>query len=115
MAETFLCDRVRFKDFFKTNPSRFSKFTEAQRQAIISMRNAYFASKKGGDSNVVAAAMTAVQDDMSTLEDRIISAVSRASNENDDNASSVSEGSKRKANTGSIGSFLASKNKRSKK
>ena len=64
--------------------------------------------------------MTAVQEDMTQLEDRIISAVTRASNENADDQSQLTgnttaNDNKRKASSGSIGAFLASQNKRGKK
>ena len=68
---------------------------------------------------MVAAAMTAVQEDMTTLEERIISAVSRGSNERPDDQSQLTtatntSNTKRKASSGSIGSFLASQNKKGK-
>jgi len=56
---------------------------------------------------------------MSVLEERIISAVSRGSNERPDDQSQLTStinacNSKRKASSGSIGSFLASQNKKGK-
>ena len=68
--------------------------------------------------NVVAAVMTAVQEEMTVMENRIISAVARGSNEQADDATShitdgTADASKRKiANSGSIDSFLVAQNKR---
>ena len=59
----------------------------------------------------MVAAMTAVQEDMSVLEERIISAVSRGSNERPDDQSQLTSTTnacnpERKASSGSIGSFF---------
>ena len=98
---------------------RFSKLTNNQRKAIIEMKAEYNARKRGGNNPNLVAAMQAVQDDMTTMENRIVSAITRATDEpGDDGASNVSGvtmDSKRKAApAGSIGSFLASQNKKKK-
>ena len=108
----------------KYPPARFSKMNNKQRQAVIELRRQYWNQKDGRSNNnnnsTMVAAMTAVQDEMSELENRIISAVSRGSNEKSDDQSQLTNhtagnDSKRKASSGSIGSFLASQNKRGKK
>ena len=104
----------------KYPPKRFGKMNKKQRQAVIELRRQYWNQKDGSsnnNTNMVAAAMTAVQEDMTTLEERIISAVSRGSNERPDDQSQLTtatntSNSKRKASSGSIGSFLASQNKK---
>ena len=128
-------DSVRWKNFpsrivdgmtvygVKYPSARFSKMNNKQRQAVIDLRRQYWNEKDGrsnNNTNIVSAAMTAVQEDMIVLEDRIISAVTRASNENADDQSQLTgntttNDNKRKASSGSIGAFLASQNKRGKK
>ena len=64
------------------------------------------------NDNLVAG-ITAVHEEMSVMEDRIVSAVQRATSENGDNStidSDVTDGSKRKANSGPVGTWLASQN-----
>ena len=100
---------------------RFKKLSDAQRQAVISMRAEYNAQHKQTGKDHLVAAMSAVKEDMSGLEDCIISAVQRGSGETNDDASRLTnntagdDSTKRKAvSEGSIGSFLVSQNKRSR-
>ena len=100
---------------------RFGKMNKNQRQAVIELRRQYWNQKDGrsNNNNNMVAAMTAVQEDMSVLEERIVSAVSRGSNERPDDQSQLTSATsacnpKRKASSGSIGSFLASQNKKGK-
>ena len=103
-------------------PSKwFGKMNKNQRQAVIELRRQYWNQKDGrsNNNNNMVAAMTAVQEDMSVLEERIVSAVSRGSNERPDDQSQLTSATsacnpKRKASSGSIGSFLASQNKKGK-
>ena len=103
---------------------RFKQLSEAQKQAVISMRSEFNSRQRNqnkNQSNMVAAAISAVQEDMSVLENCIISPVQRGSDEApDDNASGLTnipagnESKRKVAGSGSIGSFLASQNKRSR-
>jgi hypothetical protein len=106
----------------KYPPKRFSKLTANQRKAVIELKNQYYQSLKGNFSrNNMVAALTAVHDDMTALESRMIKAVTRATgetNEADDIASYITEntdhssvGKRKITPSGSIGSFLASQKK----
>ncbi len=99
----------------------FRSLTKAQKAAITQMRKN---STNNNDSNhsetKSIAALTAkiddITDNMSTMEDRIIAGVSRASTEDDDHPDDIttrSSNSKRSAKSGGVGGYIA-KQKKSK-
>ena len=113
----------------KYPPKRFKLLTKNQKQAVIEVKREWWSTQdkssgKGhasGKGNAMVKAMTAVQEDMTSLETRLISAVQRASSEQgDDAATRVSFDdnttvSKRKAaDSGSIGTFLSQQRKQKK-
>ena len=94
---------------------RFSNMTNNQKTAIAELRRE--ANKNTTKVSSVSSVVTT--DDIANLESRIISAVQRGSTESNDDESTLTptttaNNGKRKANAGSVGSFIASQNKRGK-
>ena len=95
---------------------RFATMSGEQKTAIAELRRQANANR----TNVSSVSSVITTDDIANLESRIISAVQRGYAEANDDASVLTpdttrnNGSKRKANAGSVGSFMASQNKRGK-
>ena len=103
----------------------FRQLTQPQRDAIIKMRRDLKSGNNGrsGSSNsIIASLLTEIQNDLSSLEGRIIAGVAAASREVADNEDDVSEcsgstqvtsGRKRgAASSRSVGGFIAGRRKK---
>jgi len=111
----------------KYSPNEFKKLTANQKKAVVELKRQYWRERDGKEhsnskpSHFVKG-LTAVQEDLQSLESRMVAAVQRASVEqNDDAATRVTFddtstlASKRKAApSGSIGTFLANQRKQKK-
>lgn len=94
-----------------------------QRKAVIELKRQAYANKggKGNKPNLSVKALEAVQEDMKSLEDRLVAGMKRGASEPGDDtistsgSSTTSGNTKRTATSGSIGTFLANaKNKQRK-
>jgi len=78
--------------------NRFSALTPTQRKAVIQLKSQYHIAKKQGSGQTMIAALQAVQDDMTQLESRIVSAVQCASGEPNDTQSATGDDESRMTN-----------------
>ena len=89
--------------------------TTKQRSKVIELRRSGTnPSTKGGDQ--LASTIASLRDDMTVMNQAIVAGVARASDETEekeDDSSTISSG-KRKAQSGSVGNFIANRRKSSK-
>ena len=103
-------------------PHEYRKLTKAQKDAVAALRKDSKDQGKGGRSisaleAKIDAGLEAVNDSMSTMEDRIIAGVRRASlteddDLTDDGSAFKTAASKRSAPSGGVGSFIAGQKRR---
>ena len=99
----------------------FQKLTPKQRSKVVELRRQQRTQSTGGGDRLSStiASIASLRDDMSTMGDAIVAGVARASGEvNEDQVGSdvsTASSSKRKASSGSVGSFIANRRKNLKK
>ena len=99
----------------------FQKLTPKQRSKVVELRRQQRTPSTGGGDRLSStiASIASLRDNMSTMGDAIVAGVARASGEvNEDQVGSdvsTASSSKRKASSGSVGSFIANRRKNLKK